>query len=521
MQHTSSTWAVRCFHKQIPADLEQRYTAISQYLTSHPSPHFLEFSYLPDEILVHGRRYPVVKMEWGNGETLGAYIGQIYRDSAQVTALVNRFIGLVDALRRLGIAHGDLQHGNILATDSTLTLIDYDGMFVPGMGIAHSAELGNPDYQSPIRTGTDFGPDLDRFSVIVIWLALEAIRYVPGLWERLSSSEYLLLSRSDFADPARSEVLSELEKLEALSRHVVAFRQLCRAPLGQLPSLNEFIRNPDSRVEVHSVELSTSQIARLTQSAVFEATDLASLQATLGDRVTVVGKVREVYEGLTRYGKPYVFLNFGDWRADCFTVVIWPELMSELKDQGYIFSSLEDTWVSVVGLVQSYAERRRLRIILDEPNEIRVLKNAAARALLSQGTPAVMTKNQVIVQQLLGRDSREIAIADTRSSNQAPSGGTLLVSPNLSVSRNQEIRKTLQQMHKSEDPAASKTLSPNSVPPFTQQQSATGTTSSPISATNRPPAPSRPVTYSRRANPGWAKVLAVIAVIVIAYLLFA
>jgi thiamine kinase-like enzyme len=37
------------------------------------------------------------------------------------------------ALNRAGVAHGDLQHGNILVANGKPKLIDYDGMYVPAL----------------------------------------------------------------------------------------------------------------------------------------------------------------------------------------------------------------------------------------------------------------------------------------------------------------------------------------------------------------------------------------------------
>jgi hypothetical protein len=64
---------------------------------------------------------------------------------------------LASRLREAGVAHGDLQHGNVLlvpATDTdrlSLKLVDYDGMFVPALTGAQTGEVGHPAYQHPQR----------------------------------------------------------------------------------------------------------------------------------------------------------------------------------------------------------------------------------------------------------------------------------------------------------------------------------------------------------------------------------
>ena len=72
---------------------------------------------------------------------------------------------LLDDLQSVKVAHGDLQHGNVLVmADGSLRLIDYDGMWVPKLKGQKSNEIGHPDYQSPLRSEKDFHPDIDAFA---------------------------------------------------------------------------------------------------------------------------------------------------------------------------------------------------------------------------------------------------------------------------------------------------------------------------------------------------------------------
>ncbi|MTI11829.1 hypothetical protein E1189_01895, partial [Sansalvadorimonas verongulae] len=66
-------YAVRCFHKQ-SKDLEKRYHAISTRLKNLSSSYFVDFEYQPQGIRVQGNSYPVVKMAWAKGETLGEFL---------------------------------------------------------------------------------------------------------------------------------------------------------------------------------------------------------------------------------------------------------------------------------------------------------------------------------------------------------------------------------------------------------------------------------------------------------------
>lgn len=66
-------YAVRCFHRKSNA-LVRRYEAISGKISSLNSPYFLDFQFQPHGIRVEGIYYPVVKMAWAGGETLGEFL---------------------------------------------------------------------------------------------------------------------------------------------------------------------------------------------------------------------------------------------------------------------------------------------------------------------------------------------------------------------------------------------------------------------------------------------------------------
>src|SRR5436305_8445438 len=111
--------------------------------------------------------------------------------------LAIRFAELVGELRAAGIAHGDLQHGNILvAPGGDLRLTDYDGMYVPALSGLESNELGHRNYQHPGRRRSEFGPHLDDFSSWVIYASLTALSIDPVLWGRLDGGDECLLIRS-------------------------------------------------------------------------------------------------------------------------------------------------------------------------------------------------------------------------------------------------------------------------------------------------------------------------------------
>ena len=98
----------------------------------------------------------------------------------------------------MGIAHGDLQHGNIkVEAGCRIILVDYDGMFVPSMQGFTSNELGHRNYQHPGRTKDHFGGYLDNFSAWSIYTSLYCLTLDPTLWRKLEAGDECLLFRQE------------------------------------------------------------------------------------------------------------------------------------------------------------------------------------------------------------------------------------------------------------------------------------------------------------------------------------
>lgn len=144
----SKKYAVRCFHKESKS-LELRYLEISKKIKSLASPFFLDFEFQPDGILVDGKSYPIVKMEWACGTTIGEFLEDNFDNQAYIKNLGTSLLKLSEFLEQNAIAHGDLQTGNLMVSNSGLNiqLIDYDGMYIDELAHLGSAELGHINFQ--------------------------------------------------------------------------------------------------------------------------------------------------------------------------------------------------------------------------------------------------------------------------------------------------------------------------------------------------------------------------------------
>jgi hypothetical protein len=235
-------WAVRCFQREQP-DQQQRYAIIGEHLHSGSLDAVVGFDLLAQGIRVGGKWYPIVKMEWVEGPLLHDYIAQNLAKPEVLLALARKWTQLLRSLRQAGIAHGDLQHGNIIVADGHLKLIDYDGMFVPGLADFHGLEDGHRNYQHPARNGADFGPLMDHFSAWLVLVSIAAVGIEPKLWYALDAGdECLLFRRGDYERPEASKALRLLEahekqpELPLLAANVRALLALRPAELPDLDS---------------------------------------------------------------------------------------------------------------------------------------------------------------------------------------------------------------------------------------------------------------------------------------------
>lgn len=207
------SYAARCFLRDV-GDIEKRYKAIQEFLKRKRIPYFVKFEYVDQGIMVNGKRQPLLKMEWLDGETLGGYVEKNWRDSQAMEDMAQKFKELVGELKKRGVSHCDLHDANIMVVGGELKMIDYDAMFVPSLEGFLSSEVGHTNYQHPERRLKDFGPHVDNFSEWVIYISLLALARKPEVWEELNGGDQCLLFRStDYSDPDRSKAFRALENI--------------------------------------------------------------------------------------------------------------------------------------------------------------------------------------------------------------------------------------------------------------------------------------------------------------------
>ena len=218
-EQTGKCYALKCFTEEQEGRAEA-YRQIAEELEFVDSPYITSVKYMEKELFVDSNceddEFPVLLMDWIEGETMETYIADHYMDNYAMSMLCYRFCKMASWLRSQPFAHGDIKPDNIMVSpDGTLTLVDYDGMFVPAMKGQKSPTIGTKDFSHPLRTIDDFDETIDDFALASIALSLKAISLNPSLLDEYGASDRLLFSAADYIDLSKSQTFTALQGLLA------------------------------------------------------------------------------------------------------------------------------------------------------------------------------------------------------------------------------------------------------------------------------------------------------------------
>jgi len=475
--------AVRCFHRQIPS-AEQRYAAIARKLRELNSPYFVKFDYQQRGINVRGNPFPIVRMDWVNGQTLNLFLDKWSKNASVMENLRASFRTLASFLQHAGIAHGDIQNLNILVVGNDLRLIDYDGMYVPPLPIGNGTEVGHKHFQHPERTLKDFGPNMDRFSFIAVDLSLRALAADPTLYPRFrEGGETIVFKANDYADPASSEIFRILKSNAALRSSTEHFERICRATISQVPTLEDFLSAKNIPAIVARSASPKGTTARPASKAyisafdVFSTDDFAGVMRSVGNKVELVGRIREVKHGLGKRGrgkdKPYTFINFAPWRGDIVKLTIWSEgltNMSKAPDTAWV-----GRWVSVTGLVDPpyrghhYGYKyTHVGITLTGDGQVQFISEDEAQYRLGRKQQSAASSNQDVLHKLTGKQN------GATSSKTAPHSFPRIHVPSASKNSSTSNQNILNAIRSSQSAPTTKSGAPTKTPAVQAQQKKTG-----------------------------------------------
>ena len=216
-KRTGKYYALKCFTEEQEGRADA-YRQIADELDMVDSSYITSVKYMEKELFVDSQceedEFPVLLMDWVDGETMEAYIAANYHNQSAMSMLCYRFGKMAAWLRSQSFAHGDVKPDNIIIRpDGSLSLVDYDGMFVPTMKGCKSPTIGTKNFCHPLRTMDDFDETIDDFSLASIALSLKAISMNSTLLDTYGASDRLLFSEKDYRTPSNSKVISALQGL--------------------------------------------------------------------------------------------------------------------------------------------------------------------------------------------------------------------------------------------------------------------------------------------------------------------
>jgi hypothetical protein len=232
----AGSYALRCYTRS-EASSRERYEAFDSYVSSQQlTGHVASVAWHEDAVRVNGGSWPVLQMEWIDGRILDQYVGYLVEsgNTDALATLAGKWRALVRTLQDAQFAHGDLQHGNVIIDErGRLRLVDLDSVWIPPLqGLPPPTETGHENYQHPSRTASvGWGPWVDTFSGLVIYLSLAALARDPGLWLPLYSGDNLLFERDDFHAPFETDAWKHLDRIsDPEIRSLVSNLRTCCAP---------------------------------------------------------------------------------------------------------------------------------------------------------------------------------------------------------------------------------------------------------------------------------------------------
>ena len=337
-KRTGKYYALKCFTEEQQGRAEA-YRQIADELDLLDSPCITSVKYMENELFVDSQceedEFSVLLMDWVDGETMEAYIAANYRNQSAMLMLSYRFSKMAAWLRTQSFSHGDVKPDNIIIRpDGSLTLVDYDGMFVSSMKGCKSPTIGTKDFSHPLRTMDDFDETIDDFSLASIALSLKAISMKSTLLDIYGASDRLLFSENDYRNPSNSKVISALQELfcdkNFCTLYSLFMLALARKELSAC-SFRLFIGEKPNIISVMNEDLSTEKIKEELNEAFVDEWGVEYSKdgrKLLGVPETLSGSY-SVKEG-TR-----IICNHAFWHCNSLSDIVIPSSVTSIGDRAF------------------------------------------------------------------------------------------------------------------------------------------------------------------------------------------
>lgn len=247
-QTPSGKYAVRCWYASV-AEIQERTRKIAEKLQKVNLPYFVGFNYIAEGIVTNEGIQPIVLMDWVEAKPLKEYIKENLNNCMALKQLADNFLKMVKDLHTHQLAHGDLQHGNMLIqNDGKIILVDYDSMYVPALEGYSDDIKGLEGYQHEARwKNKKLTPKADYFSELVIYTSLLALAKYPQLWEELNieDTETLLFSAEDVKKKGCSAIFDFLDADTEFCQLSYALKNALQCDdIDELIPLEEALKSP-------------------------------------------------------------------------------------------------------------------------------------------------------------------------------------------------------------------------------------------------------------------------------------
>ena len=358
-EQTGKCYALKCFTEEQEGRAEA-YRKIAEELEFVDSTYITYVKYLEKELFVDSNcedeEFPVLLMDWIEGETMETYIADHYMDNHAMSMLCYRFCKMAAWLRSQPFAHGDIKPDNIMVrSDGTLTLVDYDGMFVPAMKGQKSPTIGTKDFSHPLRTIDDFDETIDDFALASIALSLKAISLNPSLLNEYGASDRLLFSAADYLDLSKSRTMTALQDLLAdeETRTLLSMFLLASAKKNlSMCSFRLFSVEKPKIEEVWSTEVTDEDLKNAVEDEfgvkyskdwkrLLKAPSRLKGEYSIRKGVKVIGnRTFERCDSLTSINIPDGVTNIGDWAfMECrsLTCINIPSRVTNIGEGAFAF----------------------------------------------------------------------------------------------------------------------------------------------------------------------------------------
>lgn len=268
-------YAFRCWHKDL-GNIQNQYEEVIRFIKNVQIPYFAEIYYEEKGILVNGVSYPTTRMQWLEGKKLKDFFKEHQTNKQNLQLLSERFLQMCKELHQAKVAHGDLQHGNIIIDNNfNIKLIDYDSLYVPILKNYNDQIAGLSQYQHLSRgakVSNNQFEKLDYFSELIIYISILALIEKPELFNKynLADTEGLFFEAEDFKDLKNSKVFKDLMQINALQVYLKILEKYCKITswIDLIPFYEEFeLLNKPANIEfftANKIVILESQEAELS-----------------------------------------------------------------------------------------------------------------------------------------------------------------------------------------------------------------------------------------------------------------